>query len=204
MLKRVLIHFFFAVFFLFLRPSYALGNSEEYYPTYKDVQNKLVSLISHAKQRVWIVSRLMSDHRIADAVLGLQSKKVDLKFLLAPISGDPTREGQAMLTLLKEKKIDFVLEPQLRAETTTAFLIDESLVWVGALMNEQSGLNPYHVQFITKKDKLEAFRNYVMNRKLFPSEWNSLPLVYNFDKEKTDHESKEATNTLPKTLKKPL
>lgn len=190
------------LFFVFHSPIGLAGTTVQSFSSYEDLQNTMTDLVSTAKQRVWIVSRSIDAHEISDALFFAQNRKVDVKLLLGPI-GVQSTNGLALLNLFTSQKIFFLLDSKLRVESTTAFLVDENLVWASTVFGDRKSEAPYSLQWIDSQDKLQAFRKYFEDHLLSNvknKEWDELPAVFEYKRrpaEVPDHVSKK----LPRHLK---
>jgi len=172
------------------------------FSNYEELQKTMTELVASAKQRVWVVSRALDAHLISDALFFAQHRKVDVKLLLGPI-GVQSTNGRALLNFFASQKIFYMLDSKLRVESTSAFLVDDRLVWANTVFSERKSEAPYSLQWIQSRDKTDAFRKYFEDHLLSMNktkEWDTLPSVFEYKKRPTEV-SPYSSRSLPRHLK---
>ena len=195
----------------------ATGTTSQYFSSYADLQKKIIELVSDAKQRVWVASRWLSDQRIADALFSAHHRKTEVKLLLAN-SETRSLNARTILMLLKAENIPFFLDRHLRAESTTAILVDQHLLWVDTILGENSEALRYSLQYLENEAKIKSFSKYFISHSspdltanldsdTQPSqiqgpqnEWEQLPTVFDYRKH-PEGQAPEKHRTLPKQPK---
>ncbi len=180
---------------LFLSQNILAQTTTQSFASYDDLQKKIVTLIDDAKGRVWLATRSLQDHAILDALLSAYNRKAEVRLLL----GSPELPGS---------KFAVFHDAHLRAESTTAVLIDQHLIWVNVLLTGSVSMSPLSLQYLESPDKLQSFVRYFSKRSLqiatLPSdpqkEWEQLPSVFDTRKRK-ENQSTEKIRTLPRDTK---